>query len=86
MDPGSLATVLGDLDSVDAGALAVDGRPALQDLMLRYLVAGGRFLVCPLCFSARQLDPAEIAANAELGETVQLCEWTGDKQVVTFSY
>ncbi len=66
--------------------IACDGCPALAELMQRYLAAGGRFLVCPLCFNARQLDPAEIAANAELGGTVQLWEWIGDEPVVTFSY
>jgi predicted peroxiredoxin len=66
--------------------LACDGCPPLQDLMQRYLDADGRFLVCPLCFNSRQLDAAEMATNAELGGTVQLWEWIGNEQVVTFSY
>ncbi len=66
--------------------VACDGCPTLQELMQRYLSAGGRFLVCPLCFNSRQLASAEMATNAELGGTVQLWEWIGDEQVVTFSY
>jgi predicted peroxiredoxin len=66
--------------------VACDGCPSLQDLVHRYLEAGGRFLVCPLCFNSRQLDPAEMAPHADLGGTVQLWEWIGDEQVVTFSY
>ncbi len=47
----------------------------------------GRFLVCPICFNSRGLDPAEgLATNAEIGGTVQLWEWIGNEQVVTFSY
>lgn len=66
--------------------VACDGCPALAELVKRYLDAGGRFLVCPLCFNARQLDAAAIASNAELGGTVQLWEWIGDDPVTTFSY
>ncbi len=69
-----------------ATGVACDGCPGLQDLMRRYFGAGGRFLVCPICFNSRQLDAAETASNAELGGTVQLWEWIGDEQVVTFSY
>jgi predicted peroxiredoxin len=69
-----------------AVGVACDGCPSLQELMQRYLDADGRFLVCPLCFNSRRLDPAEVASNGELGGTVQLWEWIGDEPVVTFSY
>jgi predicted peroxiredoxin len=69
-----------------AVAVACEGCPSLQELMQRYLAAGGRFLVCPLCFNARELDAAELASNAELGGTVQLWEWIGEEPVTTFSY
>jgi predicted peroxiredoxin len=69
-----------------ATGVACDGCPTLQDLGQRYLDANGRFLVCPICFNSRQLDPAEMATNAELGGTVQLWEWIGNEPVVTFSY
>jgi hypothetical protein len=53
--------------------------------MGRYVGAGGRFLVCPLCFNAKQLDKAALVPNAELGGTVQLWEWIGDG-ATTFSF
>ena len=69
-----------------AVGVACEGCPPLPSLMDRYAVAGGRFLVCPICFNSRQLDTASIAGNAELGGTVQLWEWIGDRSVTTFSY
>lgn len=39
-----------------AHAIACDGCPPLTDLLDRYEKAGGRFLVCPICFDARKLD------------------------------
>lgn len=66
--------------------VSCEGCPALQDLFKRFEVAGGRFLICPLCFNAKQLDAAQIADNAELGGTVQLWEWIGEDNAVTFSY
>lgn len=69
-----------------AVGLACEGCPSIQELMKRYEAAGGRFLVCPLCFNARALDPDVLPANAELGGTVQLWEWIGEDPVTTFSY
>lgn len=69
-----------------AVGVACDGCPSLPDLMARYKAAGGSFLVCPICFSARQLDTASLLDNATLGGTVQLWEWIGNDPVVTFSY
>lgn len=66
--------------------VACDGCPPISDLVVRYQAAGGRLLVCPLCFNARQLDAADLAGNAELGGTVQLWEWIGEESVVSFSY
>jgi predicted peroxiredoxin len=64
---------------------ACDGCPTLPDLMARYEAAGGRFLVCPICFNSKQLDAASLVPNAELGGSVQLWEWIGDG-ATTFSY
>ncbi|SDP19257.1 DsrE/DsrF-like family protein [Nakamurella panacisegetis] len=66
--------------------VACDGCPPLPSLMQRYADAGGKFLVCPICFTARQLEAASVSGNAALGGTVQLWEWIGDDPVVTFSY
>ena len=65
--------------------VACDGCPPLASLVERYAAAGGTFLVCPICFNARQLDEAQLASNAALGGTVQLWEWIGDG-ATTFSY
>lgn len=65
---------------------ACEGCPSIPDLMTRYGDAGGRFLVCPLCFNAKQLDADDLAKNAELGGTVQLWQWIGDEPATTFSY
>jgi predicted peroxiredoxin len=72
------------LDGTAVGT-ACEGCPTIPDLMGRYAAAGGRLLVCPICFNTRQLDPTALVANAELGGTVQLWEWIGDG-ATTFSY
>jgi predicted peroxiredoxin len=64
---------------------ACDGCPSIPDLMARYATAGGRLLVCPVCFNAKQLDKGDLVPNAELGGSVQLWEWVGDG-ATTFSY
>ena len=68
-----------------AVGVACDGCPSLPDLMKRYDAAGGEFLVCPICFGARQLEETALAPNARLGGSVQLWEWIGDG-ATTFSY
>ncbi|GAB2749457.1 DsrE family protein [Nocardioides pakistanensis] len=69
-----------------AHAVACDGCPPLRDLMERFATAGGRFLVCPICFDARKLDKGDLLDNAELGGTVPMWEWIGDDAATTFSY
>ena len=69
-----------------ATGVACDGCPPLADLLARYEKAGGRYLVCPVCFNAKQLDKGDLVANAELAGTVQLWEWIGDEGATTFSY
>ena len=65
---------------------ACDGCPTLPRLLERYVVAGGTFLVCPICFNARALDPTTLVVGATLGGTVQLWDWIGAEPVTTFSY
>jgi predicted peroxiredoxin len=74
--------VLGDV----ARGTACEGCPPLQDLMRRYTGAAGRFLVCPICFEAKNLDKSDLVTGAELGGTVPLWEWVGDEAANTFSY
>lgn len=69
-----------------AQAVACDGCPPLADLVQRYEKAGGRFLVCPICVKARNVDPAGFVSNAEVGGTVPMWEWIGDDPAITFTY
>jgi predicted peroxiredoxin len=64
---------------------ACEGCPPLTGLIERYEKAGGRYLVCPICIQAKQLDAGSFIAGAEPGGTVQLWEWIGDG-ATTFSY
>ena len=73
------------LDGIATG-VACEGCPSLPDLLARYDRAGGRYLVCPICFNAKHLDKGDLLPNAELGGTVQLWEWIGDHGATTFSY
>jgi predicted peroxiredoxin len=74
--------VTGDI----ARGTACEGCPPLEDLMRRYLAAGGAFMVCPICFDAKHLDKAELLASAELAGTVAMWGWIGDEAANTFSY
>ncbi|GAA3047377.1 hypothetical protein GCM10010528_28260 [Gordonia defluvii] len=65
---------------------ACAGCPPLPELYTRYAQAGGRFLICPICFAAKGLDSATTIDTADLGGTVALWEWIGTDPVVTFSY
>ncbi len=73
------------LEGVAVGVACADC-PCLPDLLARYERAGGRFMVCPICFNAKQLDKSNLLPNAELAGTVQLWEWIGDDAATTFSY
>ena len=66
--------------------VACEGCPPLPELAKRYTEAGGRFLVCPICFNARHLAEDTLVENASLGGTVPLWEWIGDEPATTFSY
>ena len=65
---------------------ACEGCPSLPDLLDRYEKAGGSYLVCPICFNSRKLDPDQLLKNAELGGTVPMWQWIGDDGATTFSY
>jgi predicted peroxiredoxin len=73
------------LDGVATG-VACEGCPPLPSLVERFAAAGGRYLVCPICFDAKRLDKAALIDGAELGGTVPLWQWIGDDNAVTFSY
>jgi predicted peroxiredoxin len=60
--------------------------PPITDLLDRYERAGGRYLVCPICVDAKQIDKGNFLTNAEVGGTVRMWEWIGDDGATTFSY
>jgi len=69
-----------------AVGVACEGCPPLPDLLNRYEQAGGKLLVCPICFNARKLQDEKLLSHAELGGTVPLWQWIGDEAATTFSY
>jgi len=69
-----------------ATGVACEGCPPLADLLARYAAAGGRYLVCPICFEARKLDSSHLIEGAEMGGTVPMWQWIGDEGATTFSY
>lgn len=73
------------VDGVAVGT-ACDGCPPITDLLERYAAAGGRYLVCPICFDAKRLDQHTLIDAASLGGTVPLWEWIGDEAATTFSF
>jgi predicted peroxiredoxin len=69
-----------------ANAVACDGCPPLARLVQQYADGGGELLVCPICFSARQLDDSRLISNAMLGGATPLWEWIGEEPATVFSY
>lgn len=69
-----------------AVGVACTGCPPIPDLLQRYEGAGGRFMVCPICFDAKKLDKAGLLPNAELAGTIPMWQWIGDEGATTFSY
>ncbi len=69
-----------------ADAVACDGCPPLSKLFEQFTEGGGELLVCPICFTARKLDDAQLVANARLAGATPLWEWIGDEPASVFSY
>jgi predicted peroxiredoxin len=69
-----------------AEAVACDGCPPLSRLLEQYTDGGGELLVCPICFSARNLDETQLTGNARLAGATPLWQWVGGDQATVFSY
>jgi predicted peroxiredoxin len=69
-----------------AAGTACDGCPPLDRLFGQFAEGGGELLVCPICFSARKLDEAELVGNARLAGATPLWQWIGDEPATVFSY
>lgn len=65
---------------------ACQGCPPLPELLERFSAAGGTYLVCPICFNAKALDPENLIMGAEIGGTVPMWQWIGDQGATSFSY
>ena len=68
-----------------AEGIACDGCPALPTLATQFAEAGGRLLVCPICFGARKLTEDALVEHAQMGGATPLWQWIGDGATV-FSY
>jgi predicted peroxiredoxin len=68
-----------------AHGVACDGCPSLETLLEQYAAAGGRMLVCPICFNARKLSQDSLIECAQIGGATPLWEWIDDHATV-FSY
>jgi predicted peroxiredoxin len=68
-----------------AEGVACDGCPPIPTLAAQFADAGGKLLVCPICFNARKLGEGNLVASAELGGATPLWQWIGDGATV-FSY
>ena len=69
----------------NAQGVACDGCPPLPTLAAQYADAGGRMLVCPICFNARKLSQQDLIDVAQLGGATPLWEWI-DEGATVFSY
>ena len=69
-----------------AEAVGCDGCPPLSRLLEQYADGGGELLVCPVCFSARQLDEAQLTGNARLAGATPMWQWIGGDEATVFSY
>jgi predicted peroxiredoxin len=59
--------------------------PPVRRVHDQFIEKGGRFYVCPVCFKDRELDEAQLVANAELKGATPLMEFAGDG-AMTFTY
>jgi predicted peroxiredoxin len=68
-----------------AEGVACEGCPPLPTLSEQYAEAGGRLLVCPICFGARKLSEDDLVEHAQMGGATPLWQWIGEGATV-FSY
>ena len=69
-----------------AVGVACEGCPPLQTLATQFAEAGGRLLVCPYCFNARELAEDDLIGHAKIGGATPLWQWIGDDSATVFSY
>jgi predicted peroxiredoxin len=68
-----------------AQGVACDGCPPLARLFEQFADAGGELLACPICLSARKIEPSALVSNARVAGASPMLEWSGSDALV-FSY
>ena len=68
-----------------ADGIRTDKDPPAARLHQQFIEKGGRFFVCPICFSERDLDEGQLVENAELKGASPLMEFA-TPGTVTFTY
>jgi len=64
---------------------ACEGCPPLERLFDQFAEAGGKLLVCPICWNSRRLQESPLVANADIGGATALWKWIGQGATV-FSF
>lgn len=65
-----------------AQVVACDGCPPLSRLFEQFAEGGGQLLPCPICVSARKIDPESFVSNATLTGATPLWQWIGEGAIV----
>lgn len=68
-----------------ADRIRVGMEPPIERVHAQFTEKGGRFYVCPVCFTERDLDEGELVENAKLKGATPLMEFAGEG-AMTFSY
>jgi predicted peroxiredoxin len=68
-----------------ADGIRAEMDPPVSRVHAQFVEEGGQFYVCPVCFNERDLDPDQLAENAELKGATPLMEFAGDGAMM-FSY
>ena len=66
--------------------VAAEGRPSLEQLSAQFADAGAVIYLCPVCFTSRGLDAANVLDNARIAGGAALWAWIGEGEVPVFTY
>lgn len=68
-----------------ADRIRVGMEPPVERVHAQFVEKGGRFYVCPICFSERDLDEGDLIESAELKGATPLMEFAAEG-AMTFNY
>jgi hypothetical protein len=69
-----------------ARGVAGAGCPPIPEIGGATRARWSRYLACPICREAKQIDKGNHLPNAEVGGTVVMWQWIGEEGATTFSY